>query len=79
MAYHKTPQKFRLDIIISMDYSIAGVYYRPCIRNLNLCIYLPYSIDRFPHYLYFPLHYAFSHHVFLKHIIPSRKILETDM
>lgn len=35
MAYHKTPQKFRLDIIISMDYSIAGVYYRPCIRNLN--------------------------------------------
>lgn len=69
MAYNQTPEKFRLDIIVLMYYSVACVDYSSCIWNFNRLIGFPYAVYGFSHDFSLALDDTFAHYVFFKQVI----------
>lgn len=79
MFYYKTPQKLRLYIVISMNYTIARINNRPCIRYYNIWGNFLYPIYSFTHYFDLSLYDTNAHYVFFKHIISVWKIHKTAL
>lgn len=72
MPYDKFPQKFCLDAVITMYYTIPCVYYIPGVWQPYGGIPLQYPVYGLPHNLCLTLYRADSQAVLLKNVKPSR-------
>ena len=79
MSDDKAPQKFRMDIVIGMNYAVACINYCSGVWYCKFRINFADTIESLSHNFDLSFYNTFSHYIMFKQIVSIRKINKTAL
>ena len=76
MLYHESPKKLSRYAVITMNYSVSGIYDSFCVRKRECRLQFEYPIDSFSHDFNIPLDSPLPKNIFLEILKQFRLSLE---